>query len=170
MKKVGSEEEDFEAVVFADNEGNALTSTTTLTPQNSSGSAEVTFSFDASVIDPNTELVVFEELRKGEATIATHEDPDDKNQTIRVIEPEESPVSFEQDIPSNPSDSTTPEERTSFFAKTGSAVLPLVIGFGALFGIAAVFIGIAYRQHRKAQAVTAAIAHNMLGSRDPWKS
>lgn len=170
MKKVGSEEEDFEAVVFADNEGNALTSTTTLTPQNSSGSAEVTFSFDASVIDPNTKLVVFEELRKGEVTIATHEDPDDKNQTIRVIEPEESPVSFEQDIPSNPSDSTTPEERTSFFAKTGSAVLPLVIGFGALFGIAAVFIGIAYRQHRKAQAVTAAIAHNMLGSRDPWKS
>lgn len=169
MKKEGSEEEDYEAVALADSEGNTLTSTTTFTPQNSSGSAEVTFSFDASAIDPHTELVVFEELRKGEVIIATHEDPDDKDQTIRIIEPEEPPVPFEQDAPSDPNDNTTPEERTNFFAKTGSAVLPLLIGFGVLFGVASVFIGIAYRQHRKAQAVTAAIAHNMLGSKDPWR-
>lgn len=168
MKKARSEDEGDEASVLTDSEGNALTNTTTFTPQNSSGSAEVTFSFDASVIDPDTELVVFEHLRKGETTVALHEDPNDKNQTIRIIEPEEPPVPSDQNIPTELND-TTPEERMDFFAKTGSAVLPLLIGFGMLFGTAAILIALAYRQHRKAQAITAAIAHTMLGSKDPWR-
>lgn len=171
MKKERFDEEGAEtvAVALTDGDGSALTSTTTFTPQNSSGSAEVTFSFDASAIDPGTELVVFERLNTGETTVAVHEDPSDENQTLRIIEPEEPPAPSEQDIPAIPNDGTTPQERMGIFAKTGSAILPLLAGFGALFAVAAVFIGVAYRQHRKAQAVTAAIAHNMLGSKDPWR-
>lgn len=167
MKKERSEGKDTDAVELADGDGNALISTTTFTPQNSSGSTEVTFSFDASAIDPSTELVVFERLSKGETTVAVHEDSSDENQTLRIIEPEEPPAPSEPNVPTDQSDGTTPEEPTSFFAKTGSAVLPLLVGFGVLFGIAAIFLSIAYRQHRKAQAVTEAIARNMLGTRNP---
>ncbi len=169
MKKCSNENGETTVVELTDNENNTFTSTTTFTPQNSSGSAEVTFSLDASGIDPGTELVVFERLSKKETTIALHEDAEDKNQTLRIIQPEEPPAPSDQTIPTDPIDAAL-EGRTGFFAQTGSAVLPLLIGFGALCGIAALFIGIAYRQHRKAQAVTAAIAQNMLGSKDSRRS
>jgi hypothetical protein len=163
MKKEVDEEGAIHAVEFNVNEETPLTSTVTFTPQSASGSTEVPFLFDASEIEPGTELVVFERLIKDDTTIAEHEDPSDENQTICVIaEPEEPLEPDHIESPVLPEESS-PTDHSGFFAKTGSALLPFIIGAGVLFCVAILVMAIAYRQHRKAQAVTAAIAHNMRG-------
>ena len=61
---------------------------TTFTAKEANGSTVVTFKFDASAISETTDLVVFEELYKGDTLIVTHSDIHDKNQTITVHTPE----------------------------------------------------------------------------------
>ena len=150
-----------------DDADNPVTSTNTFTPQTNAGSVDVTFTFSASALEAGTELVVFERLISEEQEIATHEDPEDENQTLRITKPEEPPATPNVDEPTPSSDFSTPPTNGSF-AKTGSAVLPLLIAFGIVLACGLVFIGIALHKHRKGQAVTDAIARNMLGTRDIW--
>ncbi len=52
------------------------------------GETQVTFNFDASALKEGDELVVFEELSHEGITLATHADASDKNQTVRIINPQ----------------------------------------------------------------------------------
>lgn len=62
--------------------------TTQFTPKSTSGSIDVVFVFDASMLDSGTQIVVFEKVLRGDVVIATHEDPTDSNQTVETIVPE----------------------------------------------------------------------------------
>lgn len=73
---------------FLDADGNEVTAETTFIPEDFSGEVEVTFTFDASNITVNTDLVVFESLYKDEVELAVHADIDDEDQTITVKVPD----------------------------------------------------------------------------------
>ena len=157
---------------LTDEEGVEINAQNVFTPQTENGSADVTFTFNASALEPGSELVVFERLTRDDTTIALHEDPDDKNQTLRIAEPEEPPLVPTSDEPQPATDPSNPDSSQSFFAKTGSAIIPWIVGALILIASALIFIGIAFHQHRKAQAVTNAIARNMLGiykEDDSWR-
>lgn len=62
-------------------DGRAVTSTTRLTPESGSGSAEVTFSFDGSALAGRT-VVAFETLSLGGREYAAHTDLSDQGQTV----------------------------------------------------------------------------------------
>ena len=91
-----------EALLDAD--GNPVSAKTTFTPENASGSVEVTFTFDASAIADGTELVAFETLFHNGEVIAVHADITDKGQTVTVEHPEEPeiPDTPEQPEPEHP--------------------------------------------------------------------
>ena len=63
-----------------------VTAQTTFTPDQPSGTIDVTFTFDASSLKAK-EVVVFERLYIGDAEIAVHADIEDKDQTVSFTEP-----------------------------------------------------------------------------------
>ena len=67
--------------VLTDAEGNPVTAETTFTPEERSGSVEVTFTFDSTAVPHGTEIVAFESLEQGGIEIAVHADIEDENQT-----------------------------------------------------------------------------------------
>ena len=163
MKKEANEQGEVQAVPLTDETGAAISSETTFTPQAEHGLIEVSFNFNASALEPGAELVVYEKLLCNETEIATHEDPEDENQTVRVVAPEEPPAPSNPDEPAPASETPTPEQKGTF-AKTGSALLPLLIAAGVIVLIGISFIRISCLHRKKAQSITAAIAANMLGS------
>ena len=96
-----------EALLDAD--GNPVSAKTTFTPENASGSVEVTFTFDASAIADGTELVAFETLFHNGEVIAVHADITVKGQTVTVEHPEEpeTPDTPEQPEPEQPTPDRT---------------------------------------------------------------
>ena len=78
-----------------DGSGKPVTASTSFTPEKADGQVSVTFELDASQLGGH-DLVAFEVLTQGEATVATHEDLKDGGQTVHVEEPK---------VPENP---TTP--------------------------------------------------------------
>ncbi|MBC1936161.1 VaFE repeat-containing surface-anchored protein, partial [Listeria grandensis] len=60
---------------------------TTFTPENADGSVEVAFTFDASDLY-GKDLVVFEKLMRNGKEVVTHEDINDKGQTVTIKTPE----------------------------------------------------------------------------------
>jgi hypothetical protein len=60
------------------------TASATFTPKEESGTVTVTFEVDGSKLAGH-DLVAFEVLTRGEATVATHEDIEDEGQTVRVV-------------------------------------------------------------------------------------
>ena len=163
MKNEVNEQGEVQAIPLTDDAGAVISSETTFSPQAEHGSIEVSFNFNASALEPGTELVVYEKLLCDESEIATHEDPEDENQTVRIVAPEEPPAASSPDEPVPASEAPTPEQKGTF-AKTGSALLPLLIAAGVIVLIGISFIRISCLHHKKAQSITAAIAANMLGS------
>lgn len=72
---------------LVDANGNAVTASKTFTPQKSSGTVEVVFSFDASALPDDTELVAFETLTRLDKEVAVHADIEDKGQTVKIKTP-----------------------------------------------------------------------------------
>ena len=68
-------------------DGKEVTSETTFTPEQPSGSVEVTFEFDSKFIKADTDIVVFENLYKEGKELAVHADLEDKGQTVTVKVP-----------------------------------------------------------------------------------
>lgn len=68
-------------------DGKEVTSETTFTPEQPSGSVEVTFEFDSKFIKADTDIVVFESLYKEGKELAVHADLEDKGQTVTVKVP-----------------------------------------------------------------------------------
>ncbi len=69
-------------------DGKPVVSSAVFTAEGTSGTAEVSFTFDVSEITEKTELVVFESLYYGSLKIAGHEDINDRSQTVTVHAPE----------------------------------------------------------------------------------
>lgn len=111
-------------------DGKPVTAETEFTPKNSNGSVEVIFTFDGSTLAGH-DVVVFEKLfsLEGETAleIASHEDLDDKGQTIKLTEvPKDTP---EPSKPVKTGDETT---ILPYFVLAGAALL-LASGFGILY-------------------------------------
>ena len=162
MKKEANEQGEVQANPLTDEAGAAISSETTFTPQAEHGSIEVSFNFNASALEPGAELVVYEKLLCNETEIAAHEDPEDENQTVRVVAPEEPPAPSNPDEPAPASETPTPEQKGTF-AKTGSALVPLLVAAGIVALSGAVLVGISYRHYLRGRSITNAIARNMLG-------
>ena len=67
--------------------GEIITSEITFIPKKSNGKVNVEFTFDASGIKTETELVVFETLYRDNVEIAVHADIDDEGQTVKINVP-----------------------------------------------------------------------------------
>ncbi len=65
--------------------GKEVSSEVTFTPETADGEVTVSFTFDGSVINRDTEIVVFETLYRDETEIAVHADIDDKDQTYEEV-------------------------------------------------------------------------------------
>ena len=72
---------------FEDADGNPVTATAEFTAEAESGTATVTFTFDASGIKTGTKLVAFETLSTNGIEIADHKDINDIDQTVTVKAP-----------------------------------------------------------------------------------
>ena len=77
-----------------ENDGKPITAKAEFEAEDTKGTVEVTFTFDASDLGGQS-LVVFEKLFYGEVQIAAHEDLNDKAQTVTVEKPE-TPTTPEQ--------------------------------------------------------------------------
>ena len=72
---------------FVDADGNPVTATAEFTAEAESGTATVTFTFDASGIKTGTKLVAFETVATNGIVIADHKDINDIDQTVTVKAP-----------------------------------------------------------------------------------
>ena len=139
-----------EALLDAD--GDPITAETTFTPENASGSVDVTFTFDASAIADGTELVAFETLFHNGEVIAVHADITDEGQTVTV----ENPTPEEPETPDTP-DQPEPEQPTpepdkpqgSTYGKTGVSTTPIAVGVILLIAAAGGAAFYAHLLHRR---------------------
>lgn len=67
-----------------DAEGNPVTGTTTFTPVASSGTVDIVFELDASLL-AGEDVVAFESVRGESVEVAAHCDIDDEGQTVRIV-------------------------------------------------------------------------------------
>ncbi len=65
-------------------DGKEVSSEVTFTPETADGEVTVSFTFDGSVINKDTEIVVFETLYRDETEIAVHADIEDEDQTVTI--------------------------------------------------------------------------------------
>ena len=72
---------------FVDADGNPVTATAEFTAETESGTATVTFTFNASSIKTGTKLVAFETVATNGIEIADHKDINDIDQTVTVKAP-----------------------------------------------------------------------------------
>ena len=72
---------------FVDTDGNPVTATAEFTADAESGTATVTFTFNASSIKTGTKLIAFETLSTNGIEIADHKDINDIDQTVTVKAP-----------------------------------------------------------------------------------
>lgn len=96
-------------------------------PETADGEVTVTFHFDGSAITRKTELVVFETLYMGDKEICAHADLEDKDQTVTIVPPSDTP-----DVPK------TGDDR--------SVLLPLITLGAAIAGLAV--LGLVRRKRR----------------------
>lgn len=68
--------------------GKEITGEITFTPDDTYGTVDVKFAFDASQLDENSQLVVFEKISRNGEEIGGHEDIDDEAQAVSIVVPE----------------------------------------------------------------------------------
>ena len=167
MKKIIAEDGTVSGEALTGDSGEPIQTSITFTPQVSDGSADVSFTFDASVLEEGCELVVFETLSRDGSDVADHRDINDSHQTVTITKHEEPPAPNTPDEP-EPETPVSYSDTPKMFAKTGAAIMPWIIGTFIIFGCAALVLIVALFKHRKAQEITAAIAYNMLGRPSRW--
>lgn len=65
-----------------DSEGNPITASTEFTPESTSGTVDVVFTFDGALLGDKITLVAFEDLKYKGLTYTTHSDINDESQTV----------------------------------------------------------------------------------------
>ena len=68
-------------------DGKEITSEVSFVPEKPNGEVKVSFTFDASGITENTEIVVFETLYLDGTELAAHADIEDEGQTVTITVP-----------------------------------------------------------------------------------
>ena len=68
--------------------GKEITGSTTFTPKDTYGTIDVKFSFDASQLEQDAQLVVFESLQREGKEVGGHKEIDDEAQAVTAIVPE----------------------------------------------------------------------------------
>ena len=71
-----------------DAEGNPVTAETEFVPDDTYGTVDVTFAFDASDLKAKDKVVAFESLSYKDKELASHADIEDKSQTVTITKPE----------------------------------------------------------------------------------
>ena len=66
-------------------DGKEITAEATFTPKAPTGEVEMTFTFDASELTAETEVVVFETLYRDDLEFAAHADISDADQTVKIL-------------------------------------------------------------------------------------
>jgi hypothetical protein len=174
MKKEYKEDGTVTATALTDENGQNITAQTTFTPEHSNGTVEMQFNFDASSLEADSELVVFEKLEANNTEVVAHEDATDEAQTISIIEQEpiEAAETPEEVTPAPEPEEPLPEPVKEFFEKTGSSIIPWIVGLAIAFGASIGLIAFGIHQRRKANAITEAFAKTMLGEnyskRNKW--
>ncbi|WP_165062429.1 VaFE repeat-containing surface-anchored protein [Adlercreutzia sp. ZJ154] len=87
MLKTRTVSEDNTTTTFVENllgeNGNAVVSKTTFTPENSNGTTQVTFNFDSRTSDGDN-IVVYETLLRDDVVVAQDRDPNNENQSFSI--------------------------------------------------------------------------------------
>ena len=78
---------EFTGEPLLDADGNPVTASVTFTPEDTYGTVEVTFEFDASLL-AGEKLVAFESLSRNDIEVAVHADITDEGQTVEVVQSE----------------------------------------------------------------------------------
>ncbi len=104
--------------------GQQITAETKFTAEKTSGTVDVTFTFDASALSKKSQLVVFETLKHEDVTVAEHKDLNDTAQTVTIS------------IPSNKATSSV---------KTGDELNLLILLLALLIGVSLLSVGV-YKQ------------------------
>lgn len=71
--------------VLKDSDGKEVTASAEFTPEKTSGTVDVTFTFDAGDLSGQS-VVAFEDVKNGDVTVATHADITDEDQTVHFVE------------------------------------------------------------------------------------
>ena len=71
-----------------DADGNPVTAETEFVPDDTYGTVDVTFAFDASDLKAKDKVVAFESLSQNGKELASHADIEDKSQTVTITKPE----------------------------------------------------------------------------------
>ena len=71
-----------------DADGNPVTAETEFVPEDTYGTVDVTFTFDASDLKAKDKVVAFESLSLNGKELASHADIEDKSQTVTITKPE----------------------------------------------------------------------------------
>ena len=71
-----------------DADGNPVTAETEFVPEDTYGTVDVTFAFDASGLKAKDKVVAFESLSLNGKELASHADIEDKSQTVTITKPE----------------------------------------------------------------------------------
>ena len=71
-----------------DADGNPVTAETEFVPEDTYGTVDVTFAFDASDLKAKDKVVAFESLSLNDKELASHADIEDKSQTVTITKPE----------------------------------------------------------------------------------
>ena len=132
-----------------DAEGNPVTATTEFECKSSNGTVDVTFEFDASMLAGKT-LVAFEEVTHEGVEVCAHEDIDDADQSVTVVETSTPPTDVD-DSPDTPETTTTPYDKTGATApdNEGNALSILCFVGAALLGAGAATLGCTFARRKK---------------------
>lgn len=155
MLKQHDEEGKIGATELVDSHGETVHAETSFTPTDPNGQVEVTFSFDASSLEPGEEIVVFEQLMRDDIEVADHRDIEDSLQSVQMVRPTPPDEETHEIVPYS-------DDPKGNFDKTASFLLPWISLAAVLATGSLVLIVLGYRQRLFAQRVSAAIARNML--------
>lgn len=99
---------------------------TSFAPSTTHGSIDVHFSVDTTTLSDNASIVVFETLYEGQAVIASHEDMQDEDQTVRIV------ANGQQMPPIALTEEEPPNQGPQVFTGDGTARLLLTCGIVGL--------------------------------------
>jgi len=110
-------------------QGKKVTATRTFTPNASSGSIEMGFTFDARKLGGH-DVVVFETVKQEGVEVAVHADLDDAGQTVRILAPKPKFASAPLSAPTSPTTAPSVTPKAPPVPSTGDAAnafIPLTL-------------------------------------------
>lgn len=132
-------------------DGASITAEQSFVPQETTGSVELTFSFDASLVKGKA-VVAFEKCLHGDVEVATHEDLSDRSQTVFLVDRKTVKKTNKVTSKNTPKESTNETTREQArmgrsTPQTGDASVSWIVFF--VLGVLTLGSSVAYIAHRK---------------------